>query len=857
MTGSSRDDRSTERVDRNAGTNGDRPITSTRRIRIAAPSVLPAAVHELIAAARRLRARPGYLLVTSLTLALGIGAATLVFTLIDAIAFDSLPYGSPERLTALYERSLEDPDIDRWPVAPATYEDWRGMVGFRALAAYTYASPILTREESARRVRALRVTGNAFGVLDVRPARGRTISENDVEQGEAVAILSHGFWMRALGGDEDVVGREIVLDGEPTTVIGVMSPDFRFPYDERIDMWIPLRLSAEEAVDRTTPRLFTVGRLAPRTSLEEVRQEAEVMARRLATRHPETHAKRGINVVTMREDWLEWRRPALLIFAAAAAVALFIALLNLAGLMLSRGLARRGEVAVRSALGAGALRIAWTLVAEGLWVALLGAGMGAVLAAALLPLLTGGAPQNWAGPLLDEASLNARALTFSVVLALGSACLASLAPYSHIMRGYLPQSLRQGGRSVGGRGQLRVRRGIVLAQTALAVALLAVAGVLGRSLLNALHQDIGLDFHGVFTARVPLAPDIEQPVSFYERLEEELSGLPQVDAVTLANIAPLSGDGMPAAVTTDGSEPSGALDAEKYNRDVQLRIVTPDFFQTLAIPLVIGRGFEAGDVAGAEPVAIVNREFVRALLPSETDPLEARLRAALTFQDTPPGLTDPHRIVGVVGDVAEWGVWLQPPIIYVPFRQMPAAVPMTVLLRSDAPPAALAEAVREASWRLGNRWPVDRTLTMEAYQARLYDMNDFMTLLMGLLAALALLLAATGLYAVVSFQVALRTRELALRQALGATTGHLLRGVAREGVILALLGVWLAGLAVLVAGRWIATSWLGNFLVGVSGFDPVSFLVAAALLTVIAGVASLVPAHRAARVDPALSLQAD
>ncbi len=364
---------------------------------------------------------------------------------------------------------------------------------------------------------------------------------------------------------------------------------------------------------------------------------------------------------------------------------------------------------------------------------------------------------------------------------------------------------------------------------------------------------MGLDFRGVFTARVPLDPDIEEPVSFYERLEEELSGLPQVEGVTLANIAPLSGGGMPAAVTTDGSDP-GALDAENYNRDVQLRIVAPDFFQTLGIPLVMGRGFEAGDVAGAEPVAIVNGEFVRALLTNETDPLAVRLRAALTFHETPPALRDPHRIVGVVGDVAEWGIWLQPPIIYVPFRQMPAAVPMTVLLRSDAPPASLAEVVRDASWRLGNRWPVDRTRTLEAYQASLYDMNDFMTLLISLFAALAALLAATGLYAVVNFQVGLRTRELALRQALGATTADLLRGVVREGLILALLGAGLAGVAVLLAGPWIASSWLGNFLVEVSGFDPLSFAVAAALLIVIAAVASLVPARRAASVNPAVSL---
>ena len=815
------------------------------------------AMLELVAAARGLRSRPGYLLVTSLTLALGIGAAALVFTLVDAVAFAPVPYGSPQRLAALYERSLEDPEIDRWPVAPATYADWRRMDGFAALAAYAYAAPVLTREESARRIRALRVTGNTFEVLDVAPARGRGISEEDVEGGAAVAVLSHGFWTGALGASEDVVGRDIVLDGTPTTVIGVMPAGFRFPYDRDIDVWIPLRLAPETAGDRTSPMLFVVGRLAAGTSLDEARAEAHTVARTLASQHPETHAKRGINVVTIREDWLEWRRPALLIFAAAVGVALIIALMNLAGLMLSRGLARRSELAVRSALGAGTFRIAWTLLAEGLLVAGVGAALGAALASGLLPVLAGAAPQNWAGPMLQEAGLNGRALGFIVVLAVGSAVVSSLAPLIYLLRGRLEDGLRQGGRSVGGRGHLRTRRGLVLAQTTLAVGLLTLAGVLGRSLLNALHQDVGLDFRDVLSARVPLAPDVEDPVAFYTRLEEELSALPQVQAVTMANIAPLSGGGMPAAVTTDGSEPSAALDAETYHQDVQLRIVAPDFFQNLDIPLLRGRGFGPADVAGAEPVAIVNREFVRLFLAGEGDPLQARLRAALTFHDTPLALNEPRRIVGVVGDVAEWGIWLQPPIIYVPFHQLPAAGPMTLLLRSDASGPSLAEAIRDASWRLGNRWPVDRIQTLEAYQARLYDMNDFLTLLLGLFAAAAVLLAVTGLYAVISFQVTLRTRELAIRQALGATAGGVLRGVLREGLILTLLGVGLAGVAVLLAGHWLVSSWLGNFLVEMSGFDPLSFGVAATLLVLVATLASLVPARRAARVDPALSLQAE
>lgn len=390
--------------------------------------------------------------------------------------------------------------------------------------------------------------------------------------------------------------------------------------------------------------------------------------------------------------------------------------------------------------------------------------------------------------------------------------------------------------------------------------------MLGRSLYNAFSYDVGFDHSNVFTARVPRDPEIKDPASFYRQLLDQVTELPRVRAAALASIAPLSGGGSTVAVSTDGSIPTGALDAGAYHDEVEYRVVDSSFFSTLGIHLLEGRIFNRTDAAG-ERVAVVNNSFARRILGEETEPLGATFRMAHLFSSFDQDDTAPLRVVGVVADIAEWGVWNQPPIVYVPMEQVPVPTSMTLIARtepgrgkhataaSSPDGGALESSVRDIVWRLGSHWPVDRVSTLDQYEARLYRMNNFMLLVLGLFSASAVLLAAMGLYGVTSLQVGLRVRELSIRRALGATARNVLGSVFREGVTLNLVAVGIAGLVVAGPGRFLSDSWFGNFLYDVPWFDLVSFGFSAVLLTLTAVASTLAPALRAASIDPARMLE--
>lgn len=813
---------------------------------------------DLRIAARNLRTRPGYLAITVITLAIGIGGGTIVFSVIDAVAFGELPYRDADRLVLVWERSLEDAEIDRIPVSAANYLDWQSMAGsFEGLAAYDTASPIYTGDGSAQRFSGLRVTGNLFEVLGVDAASGRVINEADVEDGGDVVVISDGLWERAFGRDPEVVGRNIILDGTATTVIGIMPPDFRFPYMYAFDVWRPLGLTPEHANDRSTGRFWVLGRLREGITRAEAQGEGDAIAAALAERYPESVGQRGISIIGQRDEWLEGLSSLLGAFALAGGLGLGIACLNLTALLLSRGLTRSREISTRRALGASTARIARLLLAESAIIAGTGAALGIALAAIVVPRFGNGLSADMGRLLYQDASVDLEALAFGAVLAFATAVVAGLVPSLQVRRAALAGALGGAARSTAGRRHLRLRRALVVAQTTLALVLLGQAAMLGRSMYNAYNYDLGFNHRGVLSARVRANPDIEDPSAFYQRVRAEAAALPGVSAAALANIAPLTGGGMPVAVTVDGSSPSAVMDADGYNREVQLRLVGPEFFDLLEIPTLAGRTFGARDTVGSERVAVVNRKFATMFF-GTGKPIGESLRMALYFARTPEGFDSPRRIVGLVGDVAEWGVWMQPPIIYLPLPQQPPTGPITILLRAEVPPDTLVKPLENAVWRLGSRMPIERVGTLAAHMSTtLYSTLDFIVGVMGSFAAGALLLAAIGLYGVIAFQVRDRTREISIRMALGARGGDILGAVLGEGFTLAALGALLGGVIIALAGPQLTGWFIGMFVFDVPRFDPVSVGGAAAFLVLTAIVACVVPARRAARVDPAQELHGD
>jgi predicted permease len=819
------------------------------------PSLNP--LSELRSSIRALRCRRLYVLATVSTLAVGVASSSLVFSVVNAMALAPLPYEEPERLVNLYERSLEDPDIDRWPVAPGNFADWREVEAFEGMGAYRHAASIIVGDDSATRVRTTLVTGDLFSLVGATPALGRVITPDDVRTEAPVAVLSHGLWTRLYGADENIVGQQIEVTGRSVTVVGVMPGRFRLPFDGRTDMWRPMIFSPESATDRRGGQIFPIARLAEGLSIDQATAQLAQLVRGLAEDHPDTNGGRGVTVLTMRESWLEWRLPALRVFGISAAVLLLVAALNLAGLMLSRGLSRQRELAVRAALGAHRSRVSWALLAEGLVISVMGGALGLVLGAGLLPAVVSAAPPNWGGPMLAEAGIDLRVALFSLVTAGGSGIVASLLPVYRLTGPRLEATLRGSGPSSPDGGQLRLRRFLVLTQAIMAVALLTVAGMVGRSMYHTLSYDVGFDPENVLSAEVPLDPEeIADPSSFYVELRDRAAALPGAAAAALANIAPLSGGGYPVAVTADGSDPRPGLSAEAYNRDVQYRAVDPHFFPTLGVEILRGRGVSDADVAGGERVAVVNQAFVDRILGQE-EALGAHLRTARLFGNSQAGHLEPMRVVGVVGDVAEWGIWMQPPIVYVPAAQAPSGPAMTVLVKARANPHGLAEPLKELVWALGSRWPVERVSTLVELRDGLYRMNDFLLLLLAIFAGAATLLTAMGLYGVVGLHVSLRDREFSVRRALGATSGTIGLRVVREGLVLVIAAVGLAGLGVALAGRWLAEGWLGNFLFQVNAFDLTSFGGASFLLLSITGIAAFMPALRAARTDPAGTLRGE
>lgn len=794
---------------------------------------------------RGMRRTPGFALVVLVTLALGIGANTAVFSVVRKILLGRLPYREPDRLVRLYGGPANDPD-PRGMLTAAEIADLRGTRTLSGVAAFgNYLGATYVGDQHADVWQAVQVDPEFFHVLGVRPLLGRAIDARDVGPDAApVAVLSYRLWQRTFGGDSGVVGRAVQLDRRTTTVIGVLPPSFVSP-DRDPDVWTPLDLQSvlRDPVLARRMRVFrAVGRLADGVTPAALRTELAVIAHRARDQYPELRTVAPVNPVPLRETIVGAVRPALLVVMGAAGLVLLLACVNVAGLFLSRATARRRELAVRAALGAGRARLVRQLLTESALLALAGGAIGIALAYWAKDVLTGIAGRVL--PPMGDIRIDTTVLAFAVAISVLSALAFGLAPALAGTRFDLHGSLAESSRGAsGGRVSTRIGRGLVVAQVALAVVLLIGAGLLGRTLVAL--QQTGVGFHAgrdqvtfgvnLFTSSYA---DAARRAAFMNRFADSLRALPGVRAVGVVTVAPWSGPNTTRFAIAERPEPAPGLEPVAHYDEV-----SEGYFAALGIPIRRGRAFTAQDREGAPPVAVVTESLARAYWPGES-PIGQRVRVG--------GATAPWReVVGIVGDVRESPSADVMPMIYLPMRQSSVGAGVFVV-RTTGDATALIPVIRRALRTIDPALPLIWIRTLdEIFQDKLSGQRlpMFFTTAFALL---ALVLAALGVYSVMAYSVTARHREFGIRTALGAQRASVLALVLRQGMAMAVAGT---AVGLLVAAA--ATRVLTGLLVGVTPHDPPTFVAIPLILLGVSAAACLIPARRATRVAPVEALRAE
>ncbi len=785
--------------------------------------------------ARQLARSPGFTAVAVLTLALGIGANTAIFSVVNAVLLRPLPYDEPERLVR-FRQNQSWPDMADLSELSRTLENFGG---------YTKINLDYTDRPEAERVNGTAVTGSLFPLLGVEAARGRIFqSTEDQPNGDHLVVISHSFWQTHLGGDAEVVGRSVSFSGSNYTVIGVMPPGFQLPQDEA-DVWVLLRVELwESAQHRGVHYLRAFGRLNPEAGLEQAQADLDNIARRLAALYPEENTDIRFLAIPLHDYTVRNVRTALLVLLGAVALVLLIACANVANLLLTRNTSRQREIAIRMALGSGRLRLTRQLLTEGLLLALAGGSAGLLLASWLLDLVVALSAQTV--PRIDEVGLDNTVLGFSAGLSLLTVVFFGLVPALQFSRPNLQDALKEGGRGSGGLAHRRFRDSLVAAEVALAFILLVGAGLLLHSLYQLQSVDAGFEPERLLSANITLPPksyrDIPRRVAFYEQVVERIEALPGVEAVGGTTDLPFASNYVDHDFVIEGRPPL----PPGTEPDAFYRGVTPGYFRAMGIPLLRGRVFTDADREGTPLVVIINQRMARDFFSGE-DPLGQRIHWARVPQ--PYSMT----IVGVVGNVRSFGLEEEDlPAVYVPFRQEKHwwRTWMNLTVRTSAEPTTLVGPVRAAVAEVDSTIPVADILTMEERMGASVADRRFNLFLLGLFALLALGLAAVGIYGIVSYVTAQRTHEIGIRMALGAQRSSVLRLVVGQGLRLALVGVALG-----VAGALGLMRFLSTLLFGVTPTDPLTFVGVTFLLTGVALVACWVPARRAARVDPMVALR--
>lgn len=796
-------------------------------------------------ALRILTRNPGFALAAVVALGIGIGANTAMFSVVDGVLLRPLPYAEPDRLV-LVRSTMAAKALDNMPQAAGDFFDFTEQNRvFAAMAAFQPTGVGLTvKGVDPERLPAATVTAAFFEVFQVRPALGRFFQEGEWVAGQdGVAVLSHGFWKERFGGRADVLGQTIELNGRGRTVVGVAPPGFAYPADARL--WIPAVLEGHNRTRRDLHNLNPVARLRPGIAVAQAQADLAGIAGRLAKAYPEFDADKGVVVKPMLEAAVGGVRSALWVLLGAVGFVLAIACANVANLLLARGAARAQEMAIRASLGAERGDLFAQLMTESLVLAVAGGALGLGVAYALFRWLKWLAPAGL--PRLDTVALDERALLFTAAAAVVTGVLFGLVPAVRLSLVDLSRSMKE--RASAGTARGRLRQALVVAQIALALVLLAGAGLLMRTFYELRSLDLGFNPENLLTMRVSLLPqkyggqDALQ-VAFARRITQELGALPGVRKVGLATDLPLLGN--PRYIMRfEGRPPVTVANAPIS----AFATVTPDYFPALGTRLERGRLFDEQDNAGKPLVCVINQTLARKYFAAQ-DPIGQRLE--IGFSDPPEW----RQIVGVVADLKNFDL-AEPaqPQVYAPYYQMPgifpgAAPPVSIAVRTMGDPAALAAALRQRVLAVDNAQPVYAIQTMATVVSDNVSQKRFALLLMALFAGIALLLAAIGLAGVISYMVARRTREIGIRMAMGAEPGRVLWMVESEALRMAA-----AGVAVGLAGALLLGRSMASLLYGVSPRDPVTLAAVAAVLMLIALTAAFVPAWRATRIDPVKALR--
>jgi putative ABC transport system permease protein len=782
---------------------------------------------------RSMLKRPSFAAIAVLTLTLGIGANTAIFSVVNAVLLRPFPYAQADRIVRIDETEGDG----GMGVSPPNLLDFQQQNhSFENIAGYAGGSFILTNAGEPVRIQGANISHNLLSVLGLNPLLGRGFSEYDERPGQdQVALLGYGLWRRQFGGDQNLIGRRITLDNKSYLVLGVMPRDFEFPIQtEQVEVWAPL--SQPESMDklRGAHYLDVVGRIKPNVSLAQAHADLEIIAQRLAQQYPKLVPGKT-TVVPLKQDLVGKAQPYLLILAGAVLLVFLIATANVISLMLARAAERQKEIALRTALGANRFRLVRQLLTEGLLLSLFG-GIGGVLIASwgtevLIAIAPGDLPR------LQNAHVDGWVLLFALGTSLVSGILLGVAPAWRAWSPDLHSTLKEGESRTATAPRQALRKGLVVAEITCALVLLCGAGLLIKTLWKLKAVDPGFDPANIAVAEVVLPktkyPDEARQTAFFQQLLDRIQSLPDVGSAAGTSNLPMSGTNMVFLASVEG-RPNSSFPAS-------FRAVTQDYFRTMRIPLLKGRWFENRDNASSPSVVVINESMARQIWPGE-EPLGKRIKHGFKNQVA--------EVIGVIGDVKYAGLDEQTkPEMYAPFAQRPWSF-MRIVVRTKSNPQNLAAAIRSEVRAIDRDQPIDKLTTMASVVSASIAARRFYMQLLGMFAAMAFILASVGIYGVVSYSVAQRTRELGIRLALGAQQSDVLRLVLAEGLWLTALGVVFG-----LAGAFAATRVLTSLLYKVKPTDPITFLAVPLSLIAVALLACYIPARRATKVDPMVALR--